>query len=150
MKIKATLAYGQSFHFYHEALDNNHVYIELEDVTYEAGYRRVMVAIPIDVWEVIRNLGGARLDLVNAADEELSSMVEAMVDTRLAEYERAKASEAGEDERIRFNDFAVFGALDTPRERQITRGVEYYIVERERQREISARIARHKIMDIGT
>jgi len=44
MSLKATLAYGKNFHFYHEALDNNHVYLELEDVSYDVGYRRVMKA----------------------------------------------------------------------------------------------------------
>jgi hypothetical protein len=115
MTVKATLAYGKNFHFYHEALDNNHVYLELEDVAYQAGYRRVMVAIPIDVWEVIRSLGAARLNLVNASDEELLSMVERVVEERMAGYERARASDPESVGWLRFSDAAVFGALDEPR-----------------------------------
>jgi hypothetical protein len=149
MTIKATLAHGKNFHFYHEALDNNYVYLELEDVPYDAGYRRVMVAIPIDVWEVIRGLGAARLDLVNASNEELNDIVMMMVEGRLAEYERAMAAAPGDAERLRFNDSAVFGSLDSPKEQQVARGFEYFKVERQRQREVSARIARHKIMEVG-
>jgi hypothetical protein len=29
MSTKATIAYGDNFHFYHEVLDDNHVYLEL-------------------------------------------------------------------------------------------------------------------------
>lgn len=148
MTVKATLAYGKSFHFYHEALDNNHVYLELEDVPYEVGYRRLMVAIPIDVWEVIRGLGAAKLDLLNASDENIAGMVAAAVDERVAAYERALTSDREEAERLRFNDSLLFGAADSPREKQAMRGVEYYKTERERQREVAARMAQHKILDI--
>jgi hypothetical protein len=150
MTVKATLAYGKSFHFYHEGLDNNHVYLELEDVAYQAGYRRVMVAIPIDVWEVIRRLGAARLDLVNASDGELLSMVERMVEERMIGYERARTSDPEAAGRLRFIDAAVFGAMDDPREQQVTKGFEYYKTERERQREVTARIIQHKVLDVDT
>lgn len=150
MTIKATLAYGRNFHFYHEALDNNHVYLELEDVSYDPGYRRVMVAIPIDVWEVIRGLGAAKLNLINASDEELTNIVEEKVAGRIAEYEAAKRTSPEEAERTRFNDSLLFGAVDDTREQQTTRGVQYYKTERARQREISARIMQHKVVDINT
>lgn len=150
MTIKATLAYGRNFHFYHEALDNNHVYLELEDVNFDPGYRRVMVAIPIDVWEVIRGLGAAKLDLVNASDEELMSIVEEKVAMRIAEYEAAKRTSPEEAERIRFNDSLLFGAMDDTREQQIVRGVEVYKTERGRQREVSSRMMQHKVVDINT
>jgi hypothetical protein len=32
MSTKSTIAYGPTFHFYHEALDDNYVYLELEQV----------------------------------------------------------------------------------------------------------------------
>lgn len=150
MTVKATLAYGKNFHFYHEALDNNHVYLDLEDVSYDAGYRRVMVAIPIDVWEVIRGLGAAKLDLVNTPDDELVRLVEVRVDARIAEYEKAQASDHEQTGQIKLDDFVEFGPIDSTREQQISRGLDYYKMERERQREISIRIALHKIIDINT
>jgi hypothetical protein len=150
MTVKATLAYGKNFHFYHEALDNNHVYLELEDVAYQAGYRRVMVAIPIDVWEVIRSLGAAKLDLVNASDEELLSMVERIVEERMTGYESARALKPESAGWLRFSDAAVFGAMDDPREQQVMRGFEYYKTERARQREVTARIIQHKVLDVDT
>ena len=149
MTVKATLAYGKNFHFYHEALDNNHVYLELEDVSYNAGYRRVMVAVPIDVWEVIRALGAAKLDLADVSDEELLRLTEERVDARIAEYERVKGASPEQAMRIRFSDSLEFGMADEAREKQILRGVEYYRIERERQREVSVRMSQHKIVDIS-
>jgi len=150
MTVKATLAYGKNFHFYHEALDNNHVYLELEDVSYDVGYRRVMVAIPIDVWEVIRGLGAAKLNLVNMPDDELIRLVEVKVDARIAEHEKVQAANPEQTEQVKLNDFVEFGPIDSTREQQISRGLDYYKMERERQREISIRIAQHKIIDIDT
>ncbi len=89
MSTKSTIAYGNNFHFYHEVCDDNHVYLELEGMEFEAGYGRVMVSIPIHIWEVIRHLGEARLDLVNHTDEDLLKMVEEDVDGRIAEFEEA-------------------------------------------------------------
>ena len=150
MTVKATLAYGKSFHFYHEALDNNHVYLELEDVSYDAGYRRIMVAIPIDVWEAIRGLGAAKLDLINATDEELSRQVEKLINARILEYERVKRSDPDQAARLRFANSAEFGAADEPREQQVLKGIQSYKTERERQREVSIRISQHKIVDINS
>src|SRR5579885_1099619 len=150
MTVKATLAYGKNFHFYHEGLDNNHVYLELEDVPYDAGYRRFMVAIPIDIWEVIRGLGAASLDLINTSDDELIEMVERKVEERIAGYESARESTPETAGWLRFTDSAVFGSMDEPREQQIMRRIEYYRTERERQREVTARISQHKVIDINT
>src|SRR5947209_13066643 len=119
MTIKATLAYGKNFHFYHEATDNNHVYLELEDVSYDVGYRRVMVAIPIDVWEVIRGQGAARLDLADSSDEELIRLVEERVEARIKDYEKLAESDREKANWLRFNDATKFGPTDTPREHQL-------------------------------
>lgn len=148
MTIKTSLAYGKNFHFYQEAYNNNYVYLELEDIPYDAGYRRVMIAIPIDIWETIRGLGGANLDLVNATDEELIRLVERSVTERISQYEAARISAPEEAERQRFHDSLIFGAADEPRDRQLARGIQYYKTERDRQREVVARIAQHKIIDI--
>lgn len=150
MTVKTTLAYGKSFHFYHEATDNNHVYLDLEDVAYDAGYRRVMIAIPIDVWEVIRKLGEARLDLADASDEELIRLVEEAVDGRIAGYKRVVETDADKASWLKFSESVKFGPADAKREQQLLRGIDYYRTERDRQREVAARIAQHKIVNISS
>ncbi len=150
MTIKATLAYGKNFHFYHEALDNNHVYLELEDITYDVGYRRVMVAIPIDVWEVIRDLGAVRLELIDASDEELLALTEEKVNSRIMSYEKLAASDEEKARWLRFSDATKFGPADAPREQQLTRGIEYYRTEQARQREVATRMAQHQVVEINS
>lgn len=149
MTVKATLAYGKNFHFYHEALDNNHVYLELEDVSYDVGYRRVMVAIPIDVWEVIRGQGAARLDLADSSDEELIRRVEGRVEARIKDYEKLAETDREKANWLKFSDSTRFGPADAPREQQLMRGIEYYRTERARQREVVARMAQHQVIEIN-
>jgi hypothetical protein len=150
MPVKVTLAYGKNFHFFHEALNHNEVYLELEDAVFEVGYRRIMIAIPIDTWETIRGLAAIRLDLLNALDEELGRLVEKAVDDRIAEYEKIKKSDTEKAELLRFNNSVIFGAVDETREQQLLKGLEFYKTERERQREIVSRMAQHKIVNIDS
>ena len=148
MTIKTTLAYGRNFHFYQEGLSNNYVYLELEDAPYDAGYRRIMIAIPIDIWEAIRPLGAARLELAASSDEELLHIVKTKVEERITTYHRIRSSNIEQAEIYRFDNSLIFGAADENREQQIDRGMGYYRTERERQRGIANRMAQHKIIDI--
>jgi hypothetical protein len=136
MSTKATIAHGDNFHFYHEVLDDDHVYLELETTQFEAGYGRVMVPIPIHIWETIRHLGAARLDLINHTDEDLLATVEADVDDRIAKYEEVKRNNPNGATWVSLAGSLVFGGADHPREEQIASGMDYYRRERQHQREI--------------
>jgi hypothetical protein len=148
MPPKVSIAYGKNFHFYREDREHNYVYLELEDAPYEAGYLRVMLAIPVDIWETIRNLAPTQLDLINDSDAELIGKVTSRVDERVAEYERARSSGRGKAEELRLKDSLIFGVADDPREDQVARGIHSYKVEQERQRAIISRMAQHKIIEI--
>lgn len=115
---------------------------------YDVGYRRIMIAVPIDIWEVIRLLGSARLDLVDASDEDLLELVKREVDNRVTAYQRIISSNLQHAEAARFHNSLIFGAADEGREQQIARGVDYYRTERERQRGVINRMAQHKIINI--
>ena len=69
-------------------ITDDHVYLRLETTHFEAGYGSVMIPIPIHVWETIRHLGGADLDLADQSDEELLVRVQTEVDERIAEYQK--------------------------------------------------------------
>src|SRR5262245_24365437 len=119
MSTKSTIAHGNNFHFYHECFDDNHVYLELEGMEFEAGYNRVMVSIPIHIWETIRHLGEARLDLINHTDEYLLEMVEAKVDERIADYqETLRTNPKNSAGWIRLSGALLYGGSDEPREEQ--------------------------------
>ena len=141
MSTKSTLASSDNFHFYHEAFDDDHVYLRLDTTHFEAGHGSVMVRIPIHIWETIRHLAGVEFDLVDKEDEDLLAMVESNVDQRVAKYQESLRRSAIRTEFVSLFGFASYGGADTPRESQICRGMEYFQRERQRQREMRARIA---------
>ena len=141
MSTKSTIAHGETFHFYHEALDDDHVYLELETTHFEAGYRRVMLPIPIHIWETIRHLGGAQLDLADKQDDELLAMVESEVDQRIAEYQQAVRETQDRAGFVRIFGCLPYGMADLPRVDQIHKGMEYFRHKRQRQREVRSLIA---------
>ena len=140
MSTKATIAHGDTFHFYHEVADDDHVYLRLETTNFEAGYGRVMVPIPIHIWETIRHLGAARLDLINHTDEDLRAMVEKDVDERIADYQKALREHPDRADWFSIAGSFVYGSADEPREQQIAHGIEHFQSERQRQRELHAAI----------
>ena len=83
MSTKSTIAYGRNFHLYHEALDEDYVYLELEGTKFEASYNRGMIPIPVHVWEVIRRYPGIDLKYADRTDAEIRRYVEQEVDERL-------------------------------------------------------------------
>lgn len=138
MSTKVTLAYGTDFQLYREALDDEHLYLQMETTHYEAGYGRILVEIPVHVWEVIRRRGGAEFDLVDKSDDELRQMVESKVEERVRLYHDAVAKgESGPFLAVRH--FSLFyGPADSPRDQQIEMAFEHYVRRRNRQQQIRA------------
>jgi len=134
MSTKSTLAYGDTFHFYQEVFDEHYVYLELEGIEYEVSPNRVMVPIPIHIWEVIRKRGAPALELVDKSDEELLIKVEKDVDERIQAYEQNPSS------LVTLAGSLAYGMASTPRSEQIQRGVEYYQAWRSQQQEIKAAV----------
>jgi hypothetical protein len=138
MSTKATIAYGRNFHLYHEASDEDYVYLELEGAKFEASYNRVMVPIPVHIWEIIRRYPGIDLKYADKTDAEIRLYVEEEVDKRLKRYEEANARSKG---LVSLSGFLVFGAADQRRDQQIASGVDYFTKAREHQRQIKEAIA---------
>ena len=136
MSTKATIAHGPNFHFYHEVFDEDNVYLELEGTQFEAGYNRVMVPIPVHVWEVIRQYPGIDLEYADKTDAELSQLVEQQVDDRIKEYAEADERAKG----LVFGSLAL-GTADQPREQQIAAGLDYFSKVRTHQPQIKQAIA---------
>lgn len=137
MSTKATLAYGSTFHFYTEAFDESYVYLELEQVQFEAGYNRVMVPIPVHIWEVIRQYPGLDLSLAEKTDAELLEDVVKAVDERIEQY---AAAEDKSRAWIALAGSLVFGSAEAPRDKQIAAGMAYYEERREHQRQVIAAV----------
>jgi len=141
MSTKSTIAHGENFHFYHEVLDDDYVYLELETTQFEVRFGRVMLPIPIHIWESIRHLGGAQMDLADKQDNELLAMVESEVDQRIAEYQQAIGQEPDRAGLLSFIGCLPYGGADSPRTDQVHRGMEYFQHKRQRQREVRSLVA---------
>jgi plasmid stabilization system protein ParE len=135
MSTKATLAQDDSFHFYHDMFDEDHVYLELRTSQFEARHGRIMLPIPLHIWETIRHLGAPDLSLIDRTDEELRRTVETEVDRRIAAYRVKTESDPGASF-VRYVGMLVYGTADSPREKQIETGMLYFVEERERQRQL--------------
>jgi len=139
MSTKATIAYGPTFHLYHEALDEDFVYLEIEGAQFEASYNRVMVPIPVHIWEVIRRYPGIDLRFADKTDDELRDYVEHEVSDRIRHFEKASERANGI---ASLSGSPVFGPADQPRDQQIAAGIEYFIKVREHQRQVKDAIAK--------
>jgi hypothetical protein len=67
-------AEATDFHFYTETFDDEAVFLELIGgcaAGFEAGPNRVVVRIPIEIWEVIRQRGAAYTDWADMSDDEV-------------------------------------------------------------------------------
>lgn len=122
---------------YHEALDEDYVYLELEGTKFEASYNRVMVPIPVHIWEVIRRYSGIDLKYADKTDAEIRLYVEQEVEKRLKLYEEADDRSKG---LVSLSGSLAFGTADQPRDQQIAAGVDYFTKAREHQRQIKQAI----------
>lgn len=137
MSTKETVAYGTNFHFYKEVLDESFIYFELEGVQFEASYNRVMIPIPVQIWEVIRKYQGTDLSWADKSDEEILQYVEQKVDERIKQYQEAEVKSKG---LIAFFGSLTFGTADLPRSEQIEKGVAYFQRKREHQQQVKQAI----------
>jgi hypothetical protein len=138
MSTKATVAYGNNFHFYRECFDEDFMYLELEGVQFEAGYNRVMVPIPVHIWEIIRKYEGVDLSWASQTDPEILRYVEQEVDKRIDRYQQT-GEEKGK-RLIALLGSIPFGSADIDRSEQIESGVSYFKNLREHQQQIKQAI----------
>lgn len=137
MSTKATIAHGPTFHFYHEVFDEDHVYLRLEQVQFEAGSNHVRVPIPVHIWEVIRRYPGIELSLAEKTDDELFAEVVRAVDERIADYAAAQGQARA---LVALFGILAFDSVEAPRDEQIEAGMRYYLEQREPQRRVIAAV----------
>ena len=131
MSTKASIAYGNNFHLYHECFDEENVYLELEGIEFNASPNRVTVTIPVAIWETIRQHRVVDLSYADKSDEEIKIMVEEQVECKIKKY--LAASEEKQQNFVSLSGSMCYGMVDLPRDEQIKKGMEYYFELRERQ-----------------
>jgi len=120
---------------YHDCFEQDNVYLELEKTHFECYPDKVTVAIPVVVWEVIRQSAGADFSWAAKSDDEIQSFVEQEVHGRLTAFQDKESG----SKKFMFGN-SVFGLASEPRENQIEKGLAYYFGERDRQRKIFEQI----------
>ena len=155
MSTKATIAYGNNFHLYREVFDEDFIYLEMEGVRFEASYNRVMIPIPVHIWEVIRRRlepsavakqrryppghTGTDLSWANITEEEIVRYVEQQVDERIEKYQQAE--DEPNKRLMALLGSMPYGTADLPRQQQIEQGIAHYQNLREHQLQVkSARL----------
>ncbi|MGK7899322.1 MAG: hypothetical protein AB4372_38325 [Xenococcus sp. (in: cyanobacteria)] len=134
MSTKVTVASGKNFHLYKEILDENFIYLEIEGVQFEASYNRVMMPIPVHIWEVIRQYEGTDLSWASKTDEEIVRYVEQEVDKRIKKLKEAENEKS--KRLIALLGSMPYGMADTSRQQQIEKGIAYFKSLREHQQQI--------------
>ncbi len=134
MSTKVTVAYGKNFHLYKEVFDEDFIYLEIEGVQFEASYNRVMMPIPVHIWEVIRQYEGTDLSWASKTKEEIVRYVEQEVDKRIQKYQQAENEKS--KLLIALLGSMPYGNADTPRQQQIEQGITYFKSLREHQQQI--------------
>jgi len=140
MSTKSTIRYGDAFHLYHEAFDDANIYLELtQDPQFEASPGQITVAIPLEIWEVIRQGSSIDLSLVEKTDDQIRQMVETGVKDRWDKIKEAEAK--GQNPGIlRSIGLLIYGSADDPVQEQIKKGIEYYTERRKYQEELAGKI----------
>jgi hypothetical protein len=132
MSTRTTIVYrdGPEFHFSlsEEIFENDALYLELwgPELQFEAGPGRVMVRIPVEVWEAIRHRAEADVRFADWSDEQIDEFVEREVDERIREY-REYVEQTGDKDRLkRTFGCGLYGGADAPREQQVEAGREHF------------------------
>lgn len=148
MSTKSSIAYSHGpefdFHFYHEVLDDDAVYLELAgpNLQYEAQPGRVRLRIPVEIWEVICSRAPANLQFADWTDQQVDAYVEQEVDRRIEEYREHTAKAGQQPTILRIAGSLAYGFADEPREQQWERGRQFFRQLRDEQTERKRRIER--------
>lgn len=140
MSTKCSISYSDIHHLYHECFDNENIYLSLKNCPFEVFNDKVMVSIPLYIWEVIRHNGSLDLSMADLTDNQLLQEVEAEVDARINEYQESPPDNVKLRYWLNFCGSSVFGGAEDPKESQIKLGMEHYISERARQKAIKNKI----------
>ncbi|GAB5562067.1 MAG: hypothetical protein SynsKO_37140 [Synoicihabitans sp.] len=149
MSTKQTLASGQSFHLFEEALDpSQNVWLDLDGCTFEATAQGIRVEIPLAIWEVIRQHTPACFDLAPLTQAQLRAEAETRVDTirggyraALAEQSAERKAKGGKSRRKTVTQFS-YREARLPREEHLAIVLAKLRTERASQRKLQRDIAR--------
>lgn len=142
MSTKSSIAYGETFHLYKECFDEDGVFLQLDNVQFEATPTSVTVKIPLHVWEYIRAFEATDLCSAHLSDEQIECSATERVDARLA---RAASANTGAKPHLSGTLIGLGGAftmgdVSLPRQEQIANLVAHLKKQRAQKQAILDRV----------
>lgn len=122
MSTKCSIAWGEKFHLYHEAFEDDGVHLELEGADFEATPTGIRVKVPNAVMAMLKEKFKLDVSHAQLTDEEILERATKFVDDRIRRVKDAKAigRSAG---LISLLGGLHYGSAEAPREDQIAGGV---------------------------
>ncbi len=149
MPTRSTIVSGRSFYLYEECFDPaKNVWLDLTGCAFEATPQGIRIAIPLAVWEIIRQHTSARYDLAALTDAQLLFEAEKRVDAFRSEYRNAlaaqKTARKASKGKVRSKPRVPFGYRDAslPRDEHVAKELEKLRAERTAQRKLERDVAR--------
>lgn len=144
MSTKSTIMYFEDAHLYHEAFEDDAVYLELENVQFKASNNRVQLRIPVSAWESLRKGQSFNPYYIDKTDEVLLEEAINEIDKRLLDYHEAlKEGNEKKAHIVAFIGTLTYGSIDLPREEQISNTFQARLKRREEERVISEQIKKN-------
>lgn len=112
MSTKSTIWYGEDWHLYHEAFDNQNVYLEFPG---GGALQGAAIQIPLHIWKAFREAEVDGLEFVGISEDELRAKAEAAVD----EHRAYLATATGQLSRL-FGSLT-FGPPESTRDEMVAR-----------------------------
>lgn len=134
MSTKSTLRYGNSFHLYTKAFEDDAMYLELEGCSFIASEKSVTVRIPLAIWEHIR--------AASIADSSLAPMSDASLEEFVRKKHAAYLKNVAKGGHFALIGIGVWGKGSAAQ--TFKRGLKWFAMERRRQRKLQAEIAQLK------
>ena len=134
MSTKSTLLSFDSVHLYTEAFDDKNVYLEMDNIKFNASNNQITLEIPIEIWEVIRQKEAIYHYCHDWTDDYIKDYVENEVSKRI-----------NEKGILRIFGMFIYGDADDCKEEQIKIGIDYYTKKRTEENALINKIAALKI-----
>jgi hypothetical protein len=144
MSLKRTIALGENFHFYAEALCETEVFLELRHC--DRCGQTTTTAIPVAIWESIRHATAFRYDYAGLSDEEIKALCQKGVAERMVQINAAIGTPSEQATKQLVG--SRYGDWSDPVEQQVATGVRLIKKFREEERATLVQADSYKVVEL--
>jgi len=133
MSTKYSITNGDNYHLYREVGIPDPVYLQINKTHFEATPEHITVAIPLYIWESIRQFQVADFEWVDKSDADIEQHAQQVIKQRLHDHQHAES-------RTRIvaacTGLMIYGDIEKPEEVQVATTIAYYKGLREQQQKV--------------